>query len=149
VIVREEPSTIQDYRYVLPITTRWHDNDAYGHVNNVVYYAFFDTVVNTWLIENAGLDVITSDVIGLVVETHCNYFKSVSFPEKVLAGVRIAKLGSSSVRYEVGIFNNENSSACAQGYFIHVYVDRKSNRPTPIPEVMRTAMLKLLVNAGK
>ena len=148
-IVREEPSTIQDYRYVLPITTRWHDNDAYGHVNNVVYYAFFDTVVNTWLIENAGLDVITSDVIGLVVETHCNYFKSVSFPEKVLAGVRIAKLGSSSVRYEVGIFSNENSSACAQGYFIHVYVDRKSNRPTPIPEVMRTAMLKLLVNADK
>lgn len=147
--VREEPSYIRDYPYVQPITTRWHDNDAYGHVNNVVYYAFFDTAVNTWLIENAGLDVANSDVIGLVVETRCNYFKSVSFPEKVLVGVRIAKLGSSNVRYEVGIFNDKNSSACAQGHFIHVYVDRKSNRPTPIPALMRSAMQKLLVSDGK
>lgn len=116
------------------------DNDAYGHVNNVVYYSWFDTVVNQFLIANKVLDIETSPVIGLVIETQCNYFASVAFPERVTAGLRVAKLGNSSVRYEVGIFRENEDTAAAQGHFIHVYVDRETRRPSAIPEEMRALL---------
>lgn len=113
------------------------DNDAYGHVNNVVYYSWFDTAVNQFLITNGVLDIERSPVIGLVIETQCNYFASVAFPERVEAGIRVTKLGNSSVRYEVGIFREDEETAAAQGHFVHVYVDRETRRPSAIPEAMR------------
>lgn len=116
------------------------DNDAYGHVNNVVYYSWFDTVVNEFLIANGALDIEHSPVIGLVIETQCNYFASVAFPEAIAAGMRVTKLGNSSVRYEVGIFREGEDSASAQGHFVHVYVDRESRKPSAIPEKMRALL---------
>jgi acyl-CoA thioester hydrolase len=121
------------YRHFSRITTRWSDNDAYGHVNNVVYYSWFDTVVNRYLIEAGVLDVERGAVIGLVVETHCNYFSSLAFPEQIDAGLRVAHLGSSSVRYEIGLFGADAPLAAACGHFVHVYVDRATRRPTPLP----------------
>lgn len=116
------------------------DNDVYGHVNNVVYYSWFDTIVNHYLVANEVLDIERSPVIGLVIETQCNYFASVAFPDRITAGLRVAKLGNSSVRYEVGIFRNDEEAASAQGHFIHVYVDRESRKPTAIPHAMRTLL---------
>lgn len=133
------------YRHFRAITSRWMDNDVYGHVNNVVYYSYFDTVVNQYLLEQGVLDIERGTVIGLVVETRCNYFSPITFPDAVHAGLRVAKLGSSSVRYEVGLFRNEDSLASAQGHFVHVYVDRSTRRPTALPEDLRRA-LTLLVN---
>ncbi|MFZ6658938.1 acyl-CoA thioesterase [Undibacterium sp. TJN19] len=127
----------KDFQHFHTITTRWMDNDAYGHVNNVVYYSWFDTVVNQFLIANGVLDIENSPVIGLVIETQCNYLASVAFPDVVEAGVSVTKLGNSSVRYEVGIFKNQDDSAAAQGHFVHVYVDRQSRRPSAIPDAMR------------
>jgi acyl-CoA thioester hydrolase len=124
------------------------DNDVYGHVNNVVYYAFFDTAVGAFLMSRAGLDYRDAPAIGLVVETSCTYFESIAFPDTVHIGVRISKLGSSSVRYGIGIFKNDHPQACAQGYFVHVYVNRATNRPTPIPATVREAMKTLLVANG-
>ena len=121
------------------------DNDAYGHVNNVVYYSWFDTVVNQFLIANGVLEIEHSKVIGLVIETQCNYFASVAFPESVTAGVRVTKLGNSSVRYEVGIFREDEESASAQGHFVHVYVDRESRRPSAIPEPLRALLQTITV----
>ncbi|MFZ6772774.1 acyl-CoA thioesterase [Undibacterium sp. SXout7W] len=129
-----------DFRHFLNISTRWMDNDAYGHVNNVVYYSWFDTVVNQFLISHGVLDIENSPVIGLVIETQCNYLDSVAFPDMVTAGVSVTKLGNSSVRYEVGIFKNDATSASAQGHFVHVYVDRVHRRPTPIPDNMRALL---------
>jgi len=125
------------------ITTRWMDNDVYRHVNNVVYYAFFDTAVNQLLIEAGVLDVETSPAIGLVVETQCRYFAPIAFPDVVHAGVRVAKLGGSSVRYEIGLFRNDEDEASAEGHFVHVYVDRRTNRPVPIPDDVRTVLRSL------
>ena len=116
------------------------DNDVYLHVNNVVYYSYFDTVVNQYLVERGVLDIEKSPVIGLVVETQCHYFSPIAFPDTVHAGLRVAKLGSSSVRYEIGIFRNAQMQAAAQGHFVHVYVDRASNRPTPLPAALRAAL---------
>lgn len=121
------------------------DNDAYGHVNNVVYYSWFDTVVNQFLVANGVLDIEHSKVIGLVIETQCNYFASVAFPEPVTAGLRVTKLGNSSVRYEVGIFREDEESAAAQGHFVHVYVDRETRRPAAIPEPMRAVLQTIAV----
>lgn len=121
------------------------DNDVYGHVNNVVYYSYFDTVVNQYLVEQGALDIGRSTVIGLVVETQCNYFSPITFPDTVHTGLRVAKLGSSSVRYEVGLFRNDDPLASAQGHFVHVYVDRASRRPTALPEAMRATLAPLLV----
>ncbi|HJV73281.1 MAG TPA: thioesterase family protein [Noviherbaspirillum sp.] len=135
--MRAQANKRSDYKHFHAITTRWMDNDAYGHVNNVVYYSWFDTVVNQFLIANAALDIEHSPVIGLVIETQCNYFASVTFPERVTAGLRVTKLGNSSVRYEVGIFREDEETAAAQGHFVHVYVDRESRRPAAIPEKMR------------
>ena len=139
--MRVEAKKRCDFKHFHTITTRWMDNDAYGHVNNVVYYSWFDTVVNQFLIGNGVLDVERSPVIGLVIETQCNYFASVAFPEPITAGLRVTKLGTSSVRYEVGIFQENEDTASAQGHFVHVYVDRESRKPSVIPEAMR-ALLK-------
>jgi acyl-CoA thioester hydrolase len=129
-----------DYRHFHAITTRWMDNDAYGHVNNVVYYSWFDTVVNELLIRHGALDIVHSPVIGLVIETQCNYFASVAFPDRVTAGLRVAKLGNSSVRYEVGIFRDDDKTAAAQGHFVHVYVNRATRKPQAIPDPMRVLL---------
>ena len=133
------------YAHFVELTTRWMDNDVYGHVNNVVYYSFFDTAVNGYLIASGVLDIQNSPVVGLVVETGCQYFKSIAFPDAVSAGIRVAKLGTSSVRYEIGIFLNDGGSAAAEGHFVHVYVDRATNRPVPIPDNVRAVLAGLLV----
>ena len=129
-----------DYVRFVPITTRWMDNDVYGHVNNVIYYAFFDTAVNQLLIEAGVLDIEAGPVIGLVIETQCRYASSIAFPDKITAGVRVAQIGNSSVRYEVGLFKNDEDAASGEGHFVHVYVDRQSRRPVRIPDAMREVL---------
>jgi len=141
---RPLPELRTTYRHFLAVPTRWMDNDVYGHVNNVHYYSFFDTVVNGYLIREGALDPATSAVIGLVVETKCNYFESLSFPDEVQAGLRVARLGASSVRYEIGLFRREAAHAAAQGHFIHVYVDRTTRRPAPLPEALKRALAPLV-----
>ncbi|MDT4870852.1 TIGR00051: acyl-CoA thioester hydrolase, YbgC/YbaW family [compost metagenome] len=116
------------------------DNDVYAHVNNVVYYSWFDTAVNAWLLERKLLDFAQSPTVGLVVETSCSYFSSIAFPDLVRAGLRVSRLGTSSVRYEVGLFANDNDIASAQGHFVHVYVDRMTRRPVPLPDDLRRAL---------
>jgi len=133
------PEPRSAYRVLRPITTRWMDNDAYGHVNNVVYYSWFDTAVNAYLIEQGALDIHASPTIGLVIETQCNYFAPLAFPQMVHAGIRVAHIGSSSVRYEVGIFGAEENCA-AKGHFVHVYVDAATRRPTTLPEKLKTVL---------
>ncbi|AMO24112.1 thioesterase family protein [Ramlibacter solisilvae] len=128
------------YRYFRDITTRWMDNDVYAHVNNVVYYSWFDTAVNGYLLEQRVLDFKASPAVGLVVETGCNYFASIAFPDIVRAGVRVTRIGQSSVRYEVGLFANDEDEAAAQGHFVHVYVDRVTRRPMPLPADLRRAL---------
>lgn len=132
-----------DFPVLRPIPTRWMDNDTYGHVNNVVYYSWFDTAVNAQLIEMGLLDIHRGRTIGLVVETGCRYHRSVAFPETVEAGVRIGRLGNSSIRWEVGLFTAGHDSPAADGYFVHVYVDRDSRRPALLPPVWRAALLPL------
>lgn len=141
---RNPPASRAAYVHFCDIATRWMDNDMYGHVNNVVYYSWFDTAVNQYLIRRGVLDPLNSSVIGLVVETQCRYFSSVAFPDLVRVGVRVGKIGSSSVRYELGIFRNDEDLACAEGHFVHVYVDRASNRPTPLQPEFRAALESLL-----
>lgn len=140
---RPSPQRRDAYRHFCPITTRWMDNDAYRHVNNVVYYSFFDTAVNRYLIEAGALDIERSPVVGLVVETNCHYFRPIAFPDRVQAGLRVTHLGNSSVRYELGIFREDEPLACAQGHFVHVYVDRDSNRPVALPPRLREALERL------
>ncbi|GLK45642.1 MULTISPECIES: acyl-CoA thioesterase [Novosphingobium] len=136
-----EPLRPRDaYRHFTPISTRWHDNDVYGHVNNVVYYSWFDTAVNSWLIEVGLLDIENGNPIGLVVETGCRYAASVEFPQKVEVGLKVARLGSSSVTYHLGIFVEGAEEPAAEGHFTHVYVDRDSRRPTPLPEAWRAVL---------
>ncbi|MDP1688499.1 thioesterase family protein [Hydrogenophaga sp.] len=141
---RPQPLPRSAYRVLRPITTRWADNDVYGHVNNVVYYSWFDTVVNAHLIEQGALDIHLGPVIGLVIETQCNYFAPLAFPQTVWAGLRVAHLGTSSVRYEVGLFADGDDLAAACGHFVHVYVDRQSRRPVPLPENLKTTLETLL-----
>lgn len=133
-----EPRTA--YRVFRPITTRWMDNDVYGHVNNVVYYSWFDTAVNAYLIEQGVLDMHHGQVIGLVIETQCRYFASLAFPQTIEAGIRVARLGNSSVRYDVGLFAQGEALAAAQGHFVHVYVDRNTRRPVNLPDPLRRAL---------
>jgi acyl-CoA thioester hydrolase len=123
-----------------PIATRWMDNDVYGHVNNVHYLSYFDTAVNGWLIERGLLDIQASGIVGLVVETGCTYFASVAFPDALEAGIRVTKLGRSSVRYEIGIFRIGEDEVSAQGHFVHVYVERATQRPVEIPAPVRAAL---------
>ena len=140
------PNNRDAYRHFQAIPTRWMDNDVYGHVNNVVYYSYFDTVVNQYLIQQGALDIENSQVVGLVVETGCQYFAPIAFPDLVTAGLRVAKVGNSSVRYEIGIFRNGEESGSAQGFFVHVYVDRITRRPAPLPTALRTAVDRILVS---
>lgn len=134
----------KDYRVFRSIGTRWMDNDVYGHVNNVVYYSWFDTAVNGWLIEQGALDIHAGEVIGLVIETQCNYFAPLAFPQTVQAGLRVAHLGSSSVRYEVGLFAEDGELTAACGHFVHVYVDKVSRRPVPLPASLKLVLQTLL-----
>ncbi len=129
-----------DYVHFLAIPTRWMDNDVYLHVNNVVYYSYFDTVINRYLIDAGGLDIRESQVIGIAVETNCRFRKSFAFPETVDAGLRVGHLGNSSVRYEIGLFGAGEDDARAEGHFVHVFVDRASNRPVAIPPRIRAAL---------
>ena len=131
------------YRHFLTIPTRWMDNDVYGHVNNVVYYSFFDTVVNKFLIEQSQLDYSKGKVLGLVVETKCQYFAPIAFPDVVVAGIRVAHIGTSSVRYEIGLFKNDEDNPAAEGHFVHVYVTRSGNKPTPLSTQMRSVLAKI------
>jgi acyl-CoA thioester hydrolase len=142
---RATPDRRDDYRYFQTMTTRWMDNDSYRHMNNTTYYSFFDTIVNQYLIENGLLDVENGEVIGLVAETMCSYFKSLGFPSKVTVGLRVGRLGSSSVRYEIGMFREQDETTSAQGHFVHVYVDRASGRPVPLQDALRSAVSRLLV----
>jgi acyl-CoA thioester hydrolase len=137
---RPQPRPREDFRVFRTIGTRWADNDVYGHVNNVVYYSWFDTAVNAHLIEAGALDIHQGPVIGLVIETQCNYFAPLAFPQNVEAGLRVAHLGSSSVRYEVGLFAEGEPLSAACGHFVHVYVDRHTRRPVPLPEALKTTL---------
>nr|AXF92438.1 dehydratase isomerase [Aurantiochytrium sp. PKUSW7] len=131
---KKERNQRENYRYWLPIQTRWGDNDMYGHVNNVVYYAYFDSIVNHFLISEAGLDPMTSDAIGLCIESYCNYYASLEYPEIIEAGLFVSHLGNSSLKYEVGIFKKGSNEPAAHGHFVHVFVDRTTRRPVKIPE---------------
>lgn len=137
---KPQPEPRSAYRAFRTISTRWMDNDAYGHVNNVVYYSWFDTVVNAHLIEQGVLDIHHGETIGLVIETQCNYFASVAFPQTVEAGLRVARIGQSSVRYEVGLFVQGEPLTAAKGHFIHVYVDRANRRPTQLPAPLKAVL---------
>lgn len=138
------PETRDAYPHILAIQTRWMDNDIYGHVNNVTYYSYFDTVVNSYLIDAGGLDIHDGTVVGFAVETTCRFFKPVAFPEKLAAGLRVGKLGNSSVRYEIAIFKDGEDTAAAAGHFVHVFVDRRTDRPTPVPAAIRRALEKII-----
>jgi len=142
------PTRRSGYRHFLAIPTRWMDNDSYGHVNNVTYYSYFDTVVNEHLIRVGGLDIAAGEAIGLVAETTCRFHKSLTFPEIVDAGLRIAKLGTSSVTYEIGLFRHGEDEPAATGRFVHVWVDRATQRPVPVPPAIRAALTSLVVPAG-
>ena len=129
-----------DSRHSLQITTRWMDNDVYGHVNNVVYYSYFDTAVNQYMIEQGVLDYTGGEVVQFVVESGCRYFSPIAFPQKVTAGLRVSRLGTSSVRYEIGLFADEADEAAAFGHFVHVCVDRETQRPVALPAPLRAAL---------
>jgi acyl-CoA thioester hydrolase len=144
---RPQPQARSAYRVFRTLGTRWMDNDIYGHVNNVVYYSWFDTAVNSYLIEQDALDIHAGEVIGLVIETQCNYFEPLAFPQTIHAGLRVTRLGQSSVRYEVGLFAEDGSTSAAAGHFIHVYVDRHTRRPVPLPDALRTALTPLIIEA--
>ena len=141
-------ATRDSYRFFLAIPTRWMDNDVYGHVNNVVYYSLFDTVVARVLLDSGVLRIETSPVIGLVVETGCRFHAPIAFPDTATAGLRVARLGNSSVRYEIGIFRNDDHAASAEGHFVHVYVDRATRRPTLLPAALRAALEGLVAPAA-
>lgn len=140
---RPQAGRRSDFAHFVPISTRWMDNDVYGHVNNVVYYSFFDTAVNQFLIEQGALDINAGASIGLVVHSECDYFEPLSFPGKVEAGLRVTSIGSSSVSYEIGLFASDAEKTAARGRFVHVYVDRTSRRPAPLPDALRYAVTAL------
>ena len=137
---KPQPEGRAGYKAFRTIATRWRDNDPYGHVNNVVYYSWFDSAVNAHLIEQGALDIHQGGTIGLVVETHCNYFAPVEFPQSVETGIRVARIGQSSVRYEVGVFLQGGALTVARGHFVHVYVDRASRRPAPVPARLKSVL---------
>ncbi len=142
-----ERATRDQFAIFLPLATRWMDNDVYGHVNNVQYYSFFDTAVNHYLIKTGWLDIHNGDTVGLVVETRCTYHASVAFPDMLEIGLRVDRIGNSSVKYVLGIFREGETFAAAEGYFVHVYVERASNRPVKLPEPLRAVLEPLLVPA--
>ncbi len=131
------------YRFFYSLTTRWADNDVYGHVNNVIYYSYFDSVANRYLIEEGGLNIDSSEVVGYVVSSGCEYHSPITYPEEIEAGLRVDKLGNSSVTYGIAIFRKGESSAVAHGYFVHVFVDREEQKAAPIPDKLRSALDKI------
>lgn len=133
----------QEFPHVRQIQTRWMDNDVYGHLNNVEYYSYFDTVINAWLIEEGGLDIANGPTIGVCAESGCRFLAAASFPETIEAGLRVASLGNSSVRYEIGLFRSPDAEALAAGHFVHVFVDRHTRRPAGIPDEIREALERL------
>jgi acyl-CoA thioester hydrolase len=133
------------YPHFLDIQTRWADNDLYGHVNNVTFYSYFDTVINRYLIDAGGLDIHDGGIVGYAVETMCRFHRPVAYPEALQAGLRVGRLGTSSARYEIGIFGDGNDDAVADGHFVHVFVDRAANAPVPIPDRVRAALERLVV----
>jgi len=139
-VSRERPAARSEFRIWLNVTTRWADNDAYGHVNNTIFYQWFDSAVNAWMVEQGMLDIAKGDPIALVVETRCAYFAPLAFPQPVEVGLAIAELGRSSVRYRIGVFGEGESEAAAQGEFVHVVVDRANRRPVEIPAAWRTKL---------
>ncbi len=145
---KPQPDRRDHYAHLSSISTRWMDNDVYGHVNNVQYYSFFDTAVNRYLIAAGALDIHAGPVIGLVVETHCNYFAPLAFPQDVEAGLRVAEVGRSSVRYQVGLFAPGQPLAAAMGHFVHVYVDRSTRRPVALPQALLAALAPLRLAAA-
>jgi acyl-CoA thioester hydrolase len=144
--IRLAPHRRGDYRWFTDISTRWADNDLYGHINNVVYYAFFDTAVNQFLINSGVLDIHAGSQIGLVIETGCNYFAPLAFPQPIVAGIRTTKLGTSSVRYEVALFAEGDDRAAAQGHFVHVYVNKSTRRPEPLNKALRSCLTSIHVS---
>ncbi len=144
---RAPPSSRARFKVFRALTTRWMDNDAYGHLNNVVHYSLFDTAVNAWLIEEGLLDVANSPHIGLVVETGCRYHAEMAYPDLVTAGIGVARMGSSSVRYDIALFRGDEDIASAEGFFVHVYVDRASRKPVPIPAALREAFARISFSA--
>lgn len=142
---RQQPELRDDYRHFLTIATRWMDNDIYGHINNVQYYSYFDTVINRFLIDQGVLDIHAGEIIGLAVESHCNFFSSAAFPDDIEAGLRVGRLGRSSVRYEIGLFSAGREPAISKGHFVHVYVNRQSGEPVALPDALRAALAKLVV----
>jgi acyl-CoA thioester hydrolase len=132
-----------DYPHRMTIPTRWNDNDVYGHVNNVEYYAFFDTIINAYLIREGGLDIHRGSAIGLCAESHCSFTAAIEFPDSVDAGLRVGHLGTSSVKYEIGLFGEQVDAPAATGWFVHVFVDREDRRPVPIPPAIRGALERL------
>lgn len=137
--------TRADYKIFYPITTRWMDNDFYGHVNNVTYYSWFDTAANKYLIEECGLDIANGEVIGFVVNSGCQYLAPVAYPETIEAGLRVDKLGNSSVQYGLAIFKQGEPQVCAYGHFVHVFVDRRTQKPVPIPAAIRQELARIAV----
>jgi acyl-CoA thioester hydrolase len=140
---QEALPTRADYKVFYPISTRWSDNDIYGHVNNVAYYAYFDTVANRYLIEEGGLDISDATIVGYVVSSGCEYHAPIAYPEAVEAGLRVDRLGNSSVQYGIAIFREGEQVAAAHGYFVHVFVERAENRSVPIPKNLRVALERL------
>lgn len=144
-MAEEKPINRKDYKYFVPITTRWMDNDVYGHINNVTYYSYFDTAVNQHMIEEAGFKIEGAPIVGYVVHSNCNYVASISHPDEIEVGIRVTKMGNSSVTYGVSIFKKGKATACAFGDFVHVFVNRAENKSVPIPENIRKTLEKLLV----
>jgi len=142
---RRPPETRDAYFHFRTMATRWMDNDQYAHVNNVVYYSFFDTLLNRYLIDEGGFDFRDDPVIGIAVETQCRFHRSFAYPEDIEGGLRIGHLGKSSVRYEIGLFGKGENAARADGYFIHVFVDRPTNKPSEIPPCLRAALERIKV----
>lgn len=141
-------SSRADYRHFVSLTTRWKDNDVYGHVNNVEYYSYFDTVINTYLIAEGGLDIHHGPAIGVCAESHCRFLGELAFPETVEAGLRVEKLGNSSVRYGIGLFRQGRDEPAAEGWFVHVFVDRVTRRPLTLPVPLREALQRIVVAAS-
>jgi acyl-CoA thioester hydrolase len=141
---KDQPSPRTAYRAFFELPTRWMDNDIYGHVNNVNYYSFFDTAIAHFLIEEGGLDPKESSVIGFCIESGCRYRKPITFPQSITAGIRVAKLGRSSVRYEIGLFRGDDEETAADGYFVHVFVDRATETPSAVPDTIRSALSTLV-----
>jgi acyl-CoA thioester hydrolase len=140
--------TRAEYVHLLPISTRWMDNDIYGHINNAHYYAFFDSAINQYLIAEGGLDIARGSIVGYAAESHCQYLQPLAFPEEIEVGLRVGKLGNASVRYELAVFKKNETLAAAAGYFVHVFVDRETRRAVSIPATIRAALERLVAQTS-